>query len=132
MIVAAAGNDSSRPGTVQPVGHPANCPSILAVAALASDHSLARFSNAGINPDGGQVDIAGPGVDVLSSWPEPLGYRRISGTSMATPHVAGVLALLAGANPGANAAELKALLLSSARRLPLASADVGAGIVQLT
>jgi subtilisin family serine protease len=129
IIVAAAGNDSHRPGLVAPVDHPANCPSILAVAALTPDLTVAWFSCGGLNPDGGQVDIAAPGVDVLSAWP-PAGYRRLKGTSMATPHVAGVLALLAEAHPGATAAELKNFLLSGARRLPLPSTDVGAGITQ--
>jgi hypothetical protein len=130
IIVAAAGNESRRPGTVRPVGRPANCPSILAVAALTPDIEVAYFSCAGLNPDGGQVDIAGPGVNVRSSSPEPTGYKTMSGTSMATPHVAGVLALLAEKNPAASPAELTTLLLAGAQRLPLASADVGAGLVQ--
>ncbi len=129
MIVAAAGNESNRPTTIAPVGHPANCPSILAVAAIDSAMQVARFSCAGLNPEGGQVDIAAPGVDVYSSWPDD-SYRRLNGTSMATPHVAGVVALLAEANPKATVAELKDLLITSALRLPLASTDVGAGLVQ--
>ena len=74
LIVAAAGNESRRPDVINPVGHPANCPSILAVAALDVEGAIAPFSNRGINPDGGQIDIAGPGVDVLSSWPMPTRY----------------------------------------------------------
>lgn len=129
LIVAAAGNESNRPQRVAPVGHPANCPSIMAVAALDPDLRVARFSCGGLNPDGGQVDIAAPGVDVHSSWP-PDGYRRLQGTSMATPHVAGVAALLAEARPQASAAELWQMLVSSAQRLPLPATDVGAGLVQ--
>jgi subtilisin family serine protease len=132
LIVAAAGNESDRPDTVRPVGHPANCPSILAVAALDSEFTVGFFSNAGLNPEGGQIDIAAPGVDVLSAWPGPTGHRRLMGTSMATPHVAGVAALLAQANPGATAAELKSLLLAGARRLPVPAVDVGAGLAQAT
>jgi subtilisin family serine protease len=130
LIIAAAGNESNRPGHIAPVGHPANCPSILAVAALDPSLQVARFSCAGLNPDGGQVDIAAPGVDVLSSWPVPVNYRRINGTSMATPHVSGIAALLAEANPKASAAEIKDLLLSGARRLPLPARDVGVGLAQ--
>ena len=131
LIVAAAGNESDRPMPPAPVGHPANCPSILAVAALDADLQIAPFSNRGLDPDGGQIDVAGPGVDVLSSWPMPERYRTISGTSMATPHAAGVAALLAQANPGSRGAGLAMLLTGTARHLPdLPSADVGAGLVQ--
>jgi subtilisin family serine protease len=129
LIVAAAGNDSHRP-QVAPVSHPANCPSILAVAALNPDLTVAVFSCAGLNPDGGQVDIAAPGVDVHSAWPHPVNYRRLQGTSMATPHVAGIVALLAQANPAASAAELKSLLLTGARRLQIPAVDIGVGLVQ--
>jgi subtilisin family serine protease len=130
LIVAAAGNESNRPVSIRPVGHPANCPSILAVAALDTNLAVASFSNRGLNPDGGQIDIAGPGVDVYSSWPMPGRYRTLSGTSMATPHAAGVAALLAEANPGARGAALARLLIATARRLDAPSSDVGAGIVQ--
>jgi len=131
LIIAAAGNESGRPGLISSVGHPANCPSIMAVAALDSALGVARFSNRGINPDGGQVDIAGPGVDVYSSFLMPTRYRRLNGTSMATPHVAGVAALLAEADPAARGAALAQLLTTRARRLSrLSSADVGAGLVQ--
>ena len=130
LIIAAAGNESRRPGIVNPVGHPANCPSIMAVAAMDVQGAVARFSNAGINPDGGQIDIAGPGVDVHSSWPLPTRYRRISGTSMATPHVAGIAALYAEADPAARGAALARALTGGAQRLELPSTDVGAGMVQ--
>ena len=117
LIIAAAGNESNRPGVVNPVGHPANCPSIMAVAAMDVHGAVARFSNSGINPDGGQIDIAGPGVDVHSSWPLPTRYRRISGTSMATPHVAGIAALYAEADPSARGAALARALTGGAQRL---------------
>ena len=130
LIIAAAGNESQRPNVINPVGHPANCPSIMAVAAMDVQGAIARFSNRGINPDGGQVDIAGPGVDVHSSWPMPTRYRRISGTSMATPHVAGIAALYAEADPSARGAALGRALTGGAQRLTLPSSDVGAGMVQ--
>ncbi|MCX5607317.1 MULTISPECIES: S8 family serine peptidase [unclassified Streptomyces] len=129
VIVAAAGNSSLRPGLVAPVEHPANCPSILAVASLDKALKTAFDSCGGINGQGGEVDIAGPGVAVRSAAPGG-GYARMSGTSMATPHVAGVLALLAEANPTASAAALKATLLSSAFPLPQPARDVGAGLLQ--
>ena len=129
LIVAAAGNDSRRPGFIMPVARPANCPSILAVAAVDVNMQIAFFSNRGINPNGGQVDIAGPGVNVRSTWPMPRRYHTISGTSMATPHVAGIAALLRETQ-SIPAAQLWTKLTQSARRLNLASVDVGAGLVQ--
>jgi len=129
LIVAAAGNESARrEGWFAPVGHPANCPSILAVGAVDAKMQLGDFSNRGLEPKGGQVDLVAPGVDVLSAFPMPTRSRRLSGTSMATPHVAGLVALWAQANPKATATELWTLLTQHARRLPLLATDVGAGL----
>lgn len=130
LIIAAAGNESQRPRIIAPVAHPANCPSIMAVGALDERLAVASFSCGGTDPQGGQVDIAGPGVDVRSSWPVPIVYRRISGTSMATPHVAGIAALYAQANPESRGRDLWSLLIQRARRLTLPSRDVGSGLVQ--
>jgi len=131
LIVAAAGNESDRrSGWLAPVGHPANCPSILAVGAVDSKLQLGNFSNRGLVPKGGQVDLVAPGVDVLSAFPMPERSRRLSGTSMATPHVAGIAALYAEAHPKATATELWTFLTQHARRLPLLATDVGAGLVQ--
>ncbi len=129
LIIAAAGNDSRRPGDVRPVSHPANCPSIMAVAAVDSNMRVAPFSNGGLNPNGGKIDLAGPGVGVFSSWPMPTRYNTLSGTSMATPHVAGCAALHAQAGDLRGGA-LWARLLQTARALPLSSSDVGGGLVQ--
>ena len=102
----------------------------MAVAAVDSSFRVALFSNAGIEPNGGQVDIAGPGVDIYSSWLLPQRYNVISGTSMATPHVAGIAALHAQANPGISAVDLWTRLVKTARPLGLSAADVGSGLVQ--
>ncbi|MBV8555054.1 MAG: S8 family serine peptidase [Planctomycetaceae bacterium] len=129
LIIAAAGNESNRPGLIAAVDRPANCPSILAVAALDNQLQVAFFSNGGINPIGGGVDIAAPGVHVLSSVPMPTRTGFKSGTSMATPHVAGIAALWAEARNLSGGA-LASALTASARRLTLPSRDVGAGLVQ--
>lgn len=130
LIVAAAGNDSRRSGLIAPVGHPANCPSILAVAAIDKNLRIASFSNGGVNPDGGGVDIAAPGVDIRSSVPRNKLYKEMNGTSMATPHVAGIAALYAESDASLRGQALWMALISRARRLDLPSRDVGMGLVQ--
>ncbi|UXN32998.1 S8 family serine peptidase [Glutamicibacter sp. M10] len=130
LIVAAAGNNAQRSaGNPGFVGAPANSPYIMAVAAVDSKLAVADFSAQAISTEGGEVDIAGPGVDVYSSWPGSQRYNTISGTSMATPHVAGLAALLAEST-GLRAQELWDKLVQEARSLSLPTTDVGAGLAQ--
>lgn len=130
LIMAAAGNNSERPDAIAPVDHPANCPSILAIAAIDASLRIAPFSCGGINSEGGEIDICAPGVGIRSAWSRPALYRTDSGTSMATPYAAGIAALLAEAHPSVRGAELQALLIQSARPLALPARDVGAGLIQ--
>lgn len=128
VIIAAAGNDSDRPGRVERVSHPANCRNFLAVAALDQRLRIASFSNGSLEPDGGQVDFAAPGVDIVSAIPG--GYGPMSGTSMATPFVAGVAALLLEQERELRGHALIGHLFQRSLRLAASSADAGGGLPQ--
>jgi subtilisin family serine protease len=118
LIVAASGNDNG------PTGSPANSPTIMSVASLDPNLSRSSFSNFG------KVEIAAPGRDVFSSIPRPRRYGTMSGTSMATPHVAGCAALWAQTSTSLRGRALWNKLQATARRLPLPASRVGAGLVQ--
>lgn len=119
LVVAAAGNSNGAP-----TGAPANSPTIMAVASLDRNLAPSSFSNQG------KIEIAAPGRDVFSSVQMPQRYRTMSGTSMATPHVAGCAALWAQTNPALRGQALWNRLLATARPLPFPPARVGRGLVQ--
>lgn len=129
LVVAASGNESERPRLVSPVGSPANASTIMAVGAVDRTLKVAGFSCGGMNP-GQEVDLAAPGVDVLSSIPGGR-HARFNGTSMATPHVAGVAALLAESDPKFRGWTLWARLLQVVRPLSSPARDVGKGLLQV-
>ncbi|MSR77495.1 MAG: hypothetical protein EXS63_04645 [Candidatus Omnitrophica bacterium] len=103
LIVAAAGNEHSNSNTVGP----ANVPGVFTVAAVDRNEKKADFSNYGF-----AVEIAAPGVNILSSVLE--GTALNSGTSMASPHVAGAAALLASYFPAYSIEQIKQSLQQSA------------------
>lgn len=139
LIVAAAGNhrtgSAPQQQTVPPMapprfeGQPANSPSILAVGALNNGLQLAPFSCRSNPVPGGRVDLVGPGVAVYSSWRMPQRYNTISGTSMATPHAAGIAALWCQAT-GARGPALWNVLTRYCRPVGIPSVDAGVGLVQ--
>lgn len=132
LIVAACGNESKRPDWVLGPSLPACAAGVLSVGAVGrSSNSLdvASFSNSG-------PDVVAPGVNILSAWPGGA-LRSLSGTSMATPHVAGLAALwwqrVHQRNRAmANCEHVRSLLVASANVSALGdghdSGGVGAGI----
>ena len=125
VLVAAAGNDYRGNKRVEwdTVDYPGRFDSVIAVAATDQDNIKASFSSTG--PD---VEIAAPGVDILSTYPG--GYATGSGTSMACPHVAGVAALIF-ASGVESASEVRTILQATADDLGTAGQDYwyGFGLV---
>ncbi|EWT03544.1 serine protease [Intrasporangium oryzae NRRL B-24470] len=112
VVVAAMGND----GTSNP-SYPAAYPDVVSVGAIDSADHRASFSQTGPH-----IDVVAPGVGVLSTY-LAAGYGTLSGTSMATPHVAGVAALIRSVKPSATVAEVTDILRTTARPLRDAPAD---------
>ena len=127
LTVCAAGNDSQRPGLIGAINNPAACPAAMAVAALDVNLRVAWFS-CGATDNLAEIDIAAPGVDVYSSW-KGGEYRRIDGTSMATPHVAGAAALYLEQNPNLSVSALRQLLRERSRPIQ-PPRDFGSGLLQ--
>lgn len=125
VVVAAAGNSGTSAGTGDNVGYPARYASVIAVAATDSADVRAYFSSTGP-----AVEVAAPGYSIYSTY---LGnaYKYLSGTSMATPHVAGIMALYKQHFPALTNGELRALLQQSAKDLGAAGRDplYGYGLV---
>jgi subtilisin family serine protease len=122
VLVGGAGNNASDAGTFVPAAFPevisvsaiadfdgdpgglAGCQFIPSLLWTACDDAFAFFSNYGPS-----VDVTAPGVNVYSTWAGG-GYQTSSGTSMATPHVAGVAALMKAANPSITPAQVETIL----------------------
>ncbi len=111
LLVAAAGNEGRVNGKGDTVGYPAKYASVMAVAAVNQSNQRASFSSTG-----SAVEIAAPGVSILSAAPGN-NYASMNGTSMACPHVAGVAALVKGANPNLTNVQIRQILNNTALNL---------------
>ena len=127
-VVVAAGNSNANVSGFTP----ANCNNVIAVAATDQNGSRASFSNYGA-----LIDVSAPGVGIVSTLnsgtqgPGTESYASYNGTSMAAPHVAGVVALMQAAAPRPlSPAQVESILKSTARPLPgTCSGGCGAGII---
>lgn len=114
LQVFAAGNDSQNIDSTPSFPASYTSPSILSVANSTQNDARAGSSNFGTVG----VDLAAPGTAILSTVSSAANYGTLTGTSMATPHVAGAAALLSSHNPNLSAASLKATLLNTVDVLP--------------
>jgi subtilisin family serine protease len=122
VVVISSGNDGNK----QAVSYPGCASGAIAVGAVNGNDVVASFSNAGP-----ALDIVAPGVDTLSSWScydidafldcGSSWYYYASGTSMSSPHVAGVVALMLDKNPGLSVNQVKEALYSTA--IPIGQFD---------
>jgi serine protease len=134
VVVVAAGNSSTSAANFSP----ANCSGVITVSSVGRGGARAYYSNYGAN-----VDVAAPGGDMSTGYangilstlntgattPGADTYAYYQGTSMAAPHVAGVVALMRARNPSLTPDEIEARLRSSARRFPGSCSGCGTGIV---
>jgi subtilisin family serine protease len=113
LFVAAAGNESNDNDANPTYPATYDIPNVLAVAAIDDGGRLASFSNYGKT----KVHVAAPGVNIYSSIKNG-GYDSWSGTSMATPHVSGIAALLAANEPALTGLQLKERIMATAKPVP--------------
>jgi serine protease len=125
-IAVAAGNGGEESSSTTP----ANCDGVISVAATTRHGELASFSNFGE-----RVDIAAPGVGILSTYNDGFitaggdSYTYESGTSMSTPHVSGVAALLYAVKHEITPDEVEQILKSTTRTFPIPCSGCGTGIL---
>ncbi|MET9628636.1 S8 family serine peptidase [Lentzea sp. NPDC006480] len=137
LFVVAAGNAGER----RKVSSPASADSALAVANLLKSGTLEQGSSRGprLGDYAVKPDIAAPGTDIVAAraentlWDHYVDdlHARLTGTSMAAPHVAGAAAILAQRNPSWTAAELKAHLMATVKPIADTSANVGTGLLDV-
>ena len=130
VVCVAMGNAGSAGHHDDSPSYPAAYPDVIAVGATDSTDARASFSQ-----QGAHIAISGPGVGIQSTYWDDT-YASLSGTSMATPHVAGVAALVLSVNPALTAAQVGSILRSTAKPLrdapgdPVPNHQYGSGLVQ--
>ncbi|MFD0590502.1 S8 family serine peptidase [Paenibacillus sp. GCM10027627] len=117
IIVASSGND----GRLRSVDYPARYPQTISVGATNKLRKVAPFSNRGA-----YIDIYAPGDKITSAWLRG-NYNEMSGTSMATSHVSGAIALLLSLRPGLTPSDIKAILKRSMQPLRYSKSKRSAG-----
>jgi subtilisin family serine protease len=129
LVIAAAGNSGTTTGQEDTVKYPAACANAIAVSSTDQNDLRASSSSTGV-----KVELAAPGVSINSSVPtgtctlcSSTGYKLLSGTSMATPHVSGVAALVFAANPSLTNKDVQNILDSTAIDIGAASRDTWYG-----
>ncbi|WP_411082004.1 S8 family peptidase [Streptomyces sp. cmx-18-6] len=141
LFAIAAGNEGDEAGTV---GSPGSADAALTVGAVDVKDKLADFSSRGprVGDGGVKPDVTAPGVDITAAsapgseiakevGEKPAGYTTISGTSMATPHVAGAAALLKQQHPEWTYTQLKSVLAASAKPGPYNPFQQGVGRISV-
>lgn len=119
LVVAASGNDGNANG----VSYPAAYTNAIAVGALESNYNQASYSNGGT-----EMEISAGGSNVQSTYnSNDASYDSLSGTSMATPHVAGALALAKSCDPNISAPALRQIMQSTAQDLGASGWDMDFG-----
>lgn len=122
LFVAAAGNDGTNNDSVAQYPCNYDVGNVLSIAATDQDDALAAFSNYGLL----SVDLGAPGVNIWSTIPNN-SYTSLSGTSMATPHVSGVAALMLSYNNTLTVSELKSILMDSGDAISALSGNTVSG-----
>jgi minor extracellular protease Epr len=127
LLVAAAGNSGDGNLTSNNVEYPARFDSVIAVSAIDSNGIAPIWSS-----DGAEVELSAPGVSIYSTFLND-GYATGSGTSMATPFVSGVAALIKSDNPSLSSSEVRSMLCSNAIDLGSSGKDpvYGLGLVTI-
>ncbi|MBD3109912.1 S8 family peptidase [Bacillus sp. AGMB 02131] len=131
LVVCAAGNEGDGDATTDEYAYPGSYNEVISVGAVDLNRNSSRFSNSN-----NEVDLVAPGEKILSTYLDG-GYADLSGTSMATPHVSGALALIkhwANAQFGRNLTEPELYAQLIKRTIPLGNSPTleGNGLVYLT